>query len=115
MIYGKDANFGRILCAMGYSGETFDPDKASISLCSKKGSLRHGATDVLGEQNGELRSVKVFDRGTPLQFDEDLGKEILAEDEVIIDVTLEDGSSSGTAWGCDLTYDYVKINGDYRT
>ncbi len=115
MFFGKDANFGRILCAMGYSGEEFDPDKTTIVLSSKAGAKRHGATDFMGEQVGPEASVTVFDHGVPLNFDEDAAKKILSEDEVDIVVTCEDGSASGTAWGCDLTYDYVKINGDYRT
>ena len=69
-----------------------------------------------GVQNGgDERSIKVFDHGVPLNFDEDLAKKILLEEAVDILVELEDGSAKGTAWGCDLTYDYVKINGDYRT
>ncbi len=115
MIFGKDANFGRILCALGYSGEEFNPDKVSITLSSIKGVLRHGATDVLGKQDGTVLSVKVFDHGSPLLFDEELGKEILSQAEVSILVECEDGEACGTAWGCDLTYEYVKINGDYRT
>ena len=113
--FGKDANWGRILCALGYSGQEFDPDKTSVTFVSRKGVLRHGATDVIGLQEGEEKSVMVFDHGVPLAFDEDLAKEILSEAEVTINVTMEDGSAYGTAWGCDLTYDYVKINGDYRT
>ncbi|MBR1536633.1 MAG: bifunctional ornithine acetyltransferase/N-acetylglutamate synthase, partial [Treponema sp.] len=69
-----------------------------------------------GEQNGgKENQIKVFDHGVPLNFDEDLAKKILTEEAVDILVELEDGKASGTAWGCDLTYDYVKINGDYRT
>lgn len=113
--FGKDANWGRILCAMGYSGEVFDPDKTSVGFASVKGAKRHGATDVIGVQEGDSSSVEVFKNGTPLNFDEDLAKKILSEDEVVINVVCQDGNSSGTAWGCDLTYDYVKINGDYRT
>ena len=115
MFYGRDANFGRILCAMGYSGATFSPEKTIISLCSVKGAQRHGATDVLGVPDGKEDSVMVFDHGVPLAFDEALAKEILSQDEVAVRVVLEDGTACGTAWGCDLTYDYVKINGDYRT
>jgi glutamate N-acetyltransferase/amino-acid N-acetyltransferase len=115
MFYGRDANFGRILCAMGYSGANFSPEKTVISLCSVKGAQRHGATDVLGLPEGKEDSVMVFDHGVPLAFDEDKAKEILSQDEVAVRVVLEDGTACGTAWGCDLTYDYVKINGDYRT
>lgn len=98
--FGSDANWGRILCAMGYSGEFFTPEKTSVSFES----------DFAGGSE-----IMVFDHGVPLDFDEDLAKKILSEEEVKIKVQLEDGSASGTAWGCDLTYDYVKINGDYRT
>src|SRR5574344_1162347 len=113
--FGKDANWGRILCAMGYSGEVFDPDKTSVSFSSIHGEQRPGATDAIGKAAGEAQSIMVFDHGVPLNFDEDLAKKILSEDAVTINVTCEDGNACGTAWGCDLTYDYVKINGDYRT
>ena len=113
--FGKDANWGRILCAMGYSGYEFTPEKTCVYFKSRKGALRHGFTDVMGENKGEEKSIMVFDHGVPLLFDEELAKEILTEDEVTIDITCEDGNACGTAWGCDLTYDYVKINGDYRT
>ena len=113
--FGKDANWGRILCAMGYSGEVFDPDKTSVSFASVHGAQRPGATDAIGTAAGDVQSIMVFDHGVPLNFDEDLAKRILTEDTVTINVTCEDGTASGTAWGCDLTYDYVKINGDYRT
>ena len=98
--FGKDANWGRILCALGYSGEFFTPEKTSVSFES----------DFDGG-----KSIMVFEKGVPLDFDEDLAKKILSEDEVKIQVQMEDGNAAGTAWGCDLTYDYVKINGDYRT
>lgn len=114
-IYGKDANFGRFLCAMGYSGADFDPDKVTISYRSHEGSKRHGATDIIGSNDGREKSVMVFEKGVPLVFDEEKALEVLNEDEIIVDVVCGDGSASGTAWGCDLTYDYVKINGDYRT
>ncbi|HAK68997.1 MAG TPA: arginine biosynthesis protein ArgJ [Treponema sp.] len=114
-IYGKDANFGRFLCAMGYSGADFDPDKVTISYRSHKGAKRHGATDFIGRNDGEEKSVLVYEKGVPLNFDEEKALEVLSEDEVIVDVVCGDGNASGTAWGCDLTYDYVKINGDYRT
>lgn len=95
--FGKDANWGRILCAMGYSGETFAVEGTSVGF-------RSGAGEIA-----------VFNKGVPLSFDEGKAKEILGEQEVTIAVELSDGNGSGTAWGCDLTYDYVKINGDYRT
>ena len=95
--FGKDANWGRILCAMGYSGGSFTPEKASVSFASAAGG------------------IQVFKEGVPLDFDEELARRILSEDETCIEVELQDGNCSGTAWGCDLTYEYVKINGDYRT
>ncbi len=111
--FGADANWGRILDAMGYSGFNFTPEKTSVSFFSRENSKRYFED---GKQNGgEERSVKVFDHGVPLNFDEDLAKKILSEEAVEILVELEDGKAEGTAWGCDLTYDYVKINGDYRT
>ncbi len=95
--FGKDANWGRILCAMGYSGETFGQAGTSVSFRSAAGE------------------IEVFHQGVPLVFDEDKAKKVLSEGEVAILAKLSDGKGSGTAWGCDLTYDYVKINGDYRT
>ena len=96
-IFGCDANWGRVLCAMGYSGETFDPEKVDVAFASQAGS------------------ISVCQAGKGLDFDEDLAKTILTEKEVIIDITLGEGDASATCWGCDLTYDYVRINGDYRT
>ncbi len=96
-MFGADANWGRILCAMGYSGETFDPEAVDVAFSSNAGT------------------VAVCKAGRALDFDEALAKQILSEDEVTITVDLHDGTHSVTAWGCDLTYDYVKINGDYRT
>lgn len=111
--FGADANWGRILDAMGYSGFNFTPEKTSVSFLSREGAKRYFDA---GEQNGGKKNqIKVFDHGVPLNFDEDLAKKILTEEAVEILVELEDGSEKGTAWGCDLTYDYVKINGDYRT
>lgn len=95
--FGKDANWGRILCAMGYSGECFNPEKASVFFNSGSGE------------------IAVFEKGVPMNFDEDKARIILSEGTVIIKIVLEDGFGTGTAWGCDLTYEYVKINGDYRT
>ncbi len=95
--FGKDANWGRVLCALGYSGESFDPEKASVTFMSSAGS------------------IKLFDTGVPLDFSEEKAKAILTEDEVHILVELKDGNECGTAWGCDLTHEYVTINGDYRT
>ena len=96
-IFGCDANWGRVLCAMGYSGESFDPGKVDVSFASDAG-------DILVCQNGQ-----------GLAFDEELAKKILSEDEVDIDITIQEGEESCTCWGCDITYDYIKINGDYRT
>ena len=96
-VYGRDANWGRVLCAMGYSGVDFDPDKVSISFVSEAGS------------------VLVCENGRGVDFSEETAKTVLSEEEVIIDITLGEGDAEATCWGCDLTYDYVKINGDYRT
>lgn len=96
-IYGCDANFGRFLCAMGYSGATFDQNDVELFFESKAGTL------------------EVFHKGTPVAFDEELAKKIMAADEVTILVDMHEGSEEATAWGCDLTYDYVKINADYRS
>ena len=96
-IYGCDANFGRFLCAMGYSGVDFDQTKVELFFESKAGRL------------------EVFKMGVPLEFDEDFATKIMKEDEVIVFVNMHDGDAEATAWGCDLTYDYVKINADYRS
>lgn len=96
-MFGKDANWGRILCAIGYCDASYDVDKIEVSLASVAGT-------ILVCQNG---------RGYP--FDENEALKILSEDEIEILIDLHDGTSHATAWGCDLTYDYVKINGDYRT
>ena len=96
-MFGADANWGRILCAMGYSGETFDPEGVDVAFSSAAGS------------------VAICAKGRALNFDEDIAKKVLLEPEVTIEVTLYEGEASVTAWGCDLTYDYVRINGDYRT
>lgn len=96
-MFGKDANWGRILCAIGYCGASYNVDKIEVKLASSVG-------EICVCQNG---------RGYP--FDEDEALKILSEDEIDILIQLNDGSHSATAWGCDLTYDYVKINGDYRT
>ncbi len=96
-IFGSDANWGRALCAMGYSGGKFQPMKVSLSFVSEKGS------------------ILVMDKGRPIVFDEDIAKKILSEDKIIVEADAADGNAEATAWGCDLTYDYVKINGDYRS
>jgi glutamate N-acetyltransferase/amino-acid N-acetyltransferase len=97
-LFGEDANWGRILCAVGYSGAEFNPEKVSLHISSVKGSIT-----MLAE-------------GTPVPFDEKKAAEILHEHDIVIETDLNTGSSgSATAWGCDLSYDYVKINGEYRT
>ena len=96
-IFGCDANWGRVLCAMGYSGETFDPDKVDVAFASAAGE------------------IPVCRAGRGLDFDEDLAKKILTEDEVEIRVHMGEGDAACVCWGCDITYDYIKINGDYRT
>jgi glutamate N-acetyltransferase/amino-acid N-acetyltransferase len=95
--FGADANWGRILCAMGYSGAEFNPATTSVSFKSPAGE------------------IAVFQNGQPLGFSEENAKKILLEEEIDILVNAGGGNGSATAWGCDLTYDYVKINGDYRT
>ena len=96
-MFGADANWGRVLCAMGYSKAPFRPEHVDVSFCSQVGS------------------ILVCKQGDGVDFDEDKAKTILTEKEVIIDVDLHEGDESAECWGCDLTYDYVKINGDYRT
>ncbi len=96
-IFGHDANVGRILCAMGYSGADFDPDVVDITLESSAGSLR------------------VVENGVPTDYDEEKATEILSREEVIAVMDLKAGNEEAEAWGCDLTYDYVRINGDYRS
>ncbi len=96
-IFGEDANWGRVLCAMGYSGADFDPMAVTIEFRSNKGIIR------------------LMDNGTPIVFDEEKAADILSEHNIFIDMYLSEGSGNATAWGCDLTYDYVKINGDYRS
>ena len=96
-IFGCDANWGRVLCAMGYSGAEFDPKKVDIRFSSEAGE------------------ILVCEKGTGIVFDEDKASSILQEEEVVITADLHEGDASAECWGCDLTYDYVKINGDYRT
>ena len=95
--FGADANWGRILCAMGYSGASFNPDLVDLDFISAKGKIR------------------VLEGGVPLPFDEDEAKAILLEKEVAVLADCHQGDGEAVAWGCDLTYDYVKINGDYRS
>lgn len=96
-MFGADANWGRVLCAIGYSGADVDVSRVSVSFRSPKGT------------------VAVCENGAGIPFSEEQAKEILLERDIEILVGLGDGSYDATAWGCDLTYDYVKINGDYRT
>jgi len=96
-MFGADANWGRVLCAIGYSGAAVDVDKIGVSFASDAGS------------------ITVCENGAGVPFSEEIAKKVLTEDEITIEVTLGMGTEEATAWGCDLTYDYVKINGDYRT
>ena len=96
-MFGADANWGRVLCAMGYSKAPFRPEYVTVAFRSAAGE------------------VAVCEKGAALSFDEALAKQVLSEAEVVIAVELCEGDGQATAWGCDLTYDYVKINGDYRT
>lgn len=96
-MFGADANWGRVLCAIGYSKADVDVSKVRVSFKSAKGE------------------ILVCLNGAVVEFSEEIAKEILLENEIEINVSLGDGNFSSKAWGCDLTYDYVKINGDYRT
>ncbi len=96
-MFGSDANWGRILCAVGYADAEFDINKVNVSLSSVAGSI-----DVCKD-------------GAGIEFSEETAKIVLSEDEIQINVSIGDDDYSATAWGCDLTYDYVKINGDYRS
>lgn len=96
-MFGADANWGRVLCAIGYSGADVDVNAVNVSFESKEGH------------------IDVCKNGAGIDFDEDEAKKILTQDEINVDVALHDGGFEAAAFGCDLTYDYVKINGDYRT
>ena len=96
-IFGHDANWGRILCAMGYSGAKFDPDDVELSFISAAGS------------------ILIFKDGVAADYSEEEATKILSEPEVTVLADMKSGAASATAWGCDLTYDYVKINADYRS
>lgn len=96
-IFGSDANWGRILCAIGYAEADFDITKVDVDMRSRKGT------------------IAVCSNGSGVEFSEDEAKTILLEDEIYIDINLHSGNTQAKAWGCDLTYDYVKINGDYRS
>ena len=95
--FGEDANWGRVLAALGYSGASFDPDNVTITFTSNAGT------------------ILLMDHGTPIVFDEEKAAKILAEREVTVDVDLYQGEGTAVAWGSDLTYEYVRINGDYRS
>jgi len=95
--FGEDANWGRILAAMGYSGAIFNPAKVSIIFHNRS------------------HSIKLMQDGTPVQFDEKLALKILKENEITVELQLKEGNGEAIAWGCDLSYDYVRINGDYRS
>ncbi len=96
-IYGHDANWGRILCAMGYSGAEFEPEKVELFFESKAGK------------------IQIYKDGVATDYSEEEATKILSEPEVTVLIDMKDGEASAAAWGCDLTYDYVKINADYRS
>lgn len=96
-MFGKDTNWGRIPCAIGYADADFDMDKVEIAIASSKGT------------------IEVFRNGVCVETCEEKALEILSEDEIYIDINLNQGEEAAKAWGCDMTYDYVKINADYRT
>lgn len=96
-MYGHDANWGRILCAMGYSGADFDPERVDLYFRSRAGEL------------------KIIENGVSTGYSEEFATKILSEPEITVIADVKQGEAAATAWGCDLTYDYVKINGDYRS
>lgn len=96
-VYGSDANWGRILCALGYSGVSFDPEKVDITITSEAGTL------------------KIVENGQAADYSEEFATEILSKSSVTALCDMKQGDFEAVAWGCDLTYDYVKINGDYRS
>ena len=96
-IFGHDANWGRILCAMGYSGAQFDPDKVDLAFESSAGH------------------IQIIENGVAVNYSEEEATRILSENYVTAIADLKMGQETATAWGCDLTYDYVKINADYRS
>jgi len=97
MMFGADTNWGRVMCAMGYSGAAFDPEKVTMNFTSAAGR------------------IELLKDNAPIGFDEADAKRILSEPEIVVEIELSDGAGNAVAWGCDLTYDYVKINGDYRS
>ena len=96
-MFGADANWGRVLCAIGYSKADVHVNKIDVGFSSPKGE------------------IAVCKNGRGIDFSEEKAKEILLEKEITVNIALNSGEAEATAWGCDLTYDYVKINGDYRT
>ena len=96
-IYGKDANWGRILCAMGYSGVQFDPEKVDLFFESKAGKLQ------------------IIENGVATDYSEEVATKILSEPEITATADIKMGDYSATAWGCDLTHEYININADYRS
>ncbi len=95
--FGEDANWGRIVCALGYTGIEFDLNKTSINFTS------------------DGNRVDLMKNGVPLEFSEEQAKQVLSAIEIGVNIELDEGHERATAWGCDLSYDYVKINADYRT
>ena len=96
-IFGHDANFGRFLCALGYSGVQFDPEKIELYF-----------------QNAE-KSILIYRDGSAVEYSEEEATQVLASPEVTVLVDMHMGDAGATAWGCDLSYEYVKINADYRS
>jgi glutamate N-acetyltransferase/amino-acid N-acetyltransferase len=96
-LFGEDANWGRVLCALGYSGASFDPVKVSLVFSSQAGM------------------ITLLNDGVPIAFDEEEAKKVLSEKDINISVEMKEGDEKAVAWGCDLSYEYVKINGDYRS
>jgi glutamate N-acetyltransferase/amino-acid N-acetyltransferase len=96
-IAGHDANWGRILCAMGYSGAQFDPEKVDLSFESKAGK------------------IQIIENGRAVNYSEEKATEILSQPEVAAIADIKEGTASATAWGCDLTHGYIDINADYRS
>ena len=96
-MFGADANWGRILCALGYAGIDIETDKIDVKFISEAG-------EILVSENGHS-----------VDFSEEKAKEILLRDSIIIDIDMKSGDCNATAWGCDLSYEYVHINGDYRS
>ena len=96
-IFGHDANWGRILCAMGYSGAKFDPEAVELFFQSKSGK------------------IQIYKDGVATDYSEDEATKILSDEEVTVLIDMKAGDAEACAWGCDLSYDYVKINADYRS